>query len=167
MKLEWLGESRPLMESLIKWSNHYASVWKKAQPVTEDVSLSFSEIQVVEYLLENEELQLNMAGIARRLGISPTTFSGHVSKLEKMGLVQKYYHGSNRKDLIVLVTDQGREVYGAYSRRLQTVWQDTLKTLEAIPAEYRDMFCKAVSCMSQEGKETVLSPEPLYPVNEG
>ena len=167
MKLEWLGESRPLMETLIQWSNHYASVWKKAQPITDDVSLSFSEIQVVEYLLENEELQLNMAGIARRLGISPTTFSGHVSKLEKMGLVQKYYHGSNRKDLIVLVTDQGREVYAAYSRRLQAVWQDTLKTLEAIPAEYRDMFCRAVRSMSPEEKDAVYPLEPLHPVNEG
>ena len=51
MKLEWLGESRPLMETLFQWSNRYAAVWKKPFPITDQVSLSFSEMQVVEYQL--------------------------------------------------------------------------------------------------------------------
>lgn len=166
MKLEWLGESRPLMETLFQWSNRYAAVWKKPFPITDQVSLSFSEMQVVEYLLENEELQLNMAGIARRLGISPATFSGHVSKLEKMGLVQKYYHGDNRKDLIVLVTDQGRDVYAAYSRWLYEVWYDALQTLNAIPTEYRDLFSQAIGSMSHEENEKGRPVEQLRPVKE-
>lgn len=107
MKLEWLGDERSTIEAIFLWSNHYAPRYKKPFRITNEVWLSASEIQVVEYLLENEELQLNMAGVARRLGISPSAFTAMAAKLEKMGLVEKYYHEGNRKNLIVLVTAQG------------------------------------------------------------
>lgn len=112
MELEWLGKSRPLIEDLFYWSNTYAASCKKKVALTEKIALSASEIQVIEYLLENEELQLNMAGVARRLGISPVSFTNLVSRLEKLGLVQKYYREGDRKSMIVLVTALGREIYG-------------------------------------------------------
>ena len=115
MELEWLGKSRPLIEDLFYWSNTYAASCRKKVALTEKIALSASEIQVIEYLLENEELQLNMAGVARRLGISPVSFTNLVSRLEKLGLVQKYYREGDRKSMIVLVTALGREIYGIYS----------------------------------------------------
>lgn len=149
LKLEWLGDERSTIEAIFLWSNHYAPRYKKPLRITNEVWLSASEIQVVEYLLENEELQLNMAGVARRLGISPSAFTAMAAKLEKMGLVEKYYHEGNRKNLIVLVTAQGRFIYGEYARQLCELWQaPVLDKLSRIPAKYQTLFAEALQGMA-------------------
>lgn len=141
MNLSWIGESRPLIEALFQWGNQYAAAYHKQIPVTENLSINSSEYQVIEYLLENEELQLNMAGVARRLGVSPVTFSVNIAKLEKLGLVKKYYHENNRKDIVVLVTDLGREVYDLFSDQLSKMWDDgVLDLLAQIPSEHQETF---------------------------
>ena len=58
MQLEWMGEYRDVLEKLIHYCNVYAAVYKKEMPPIEGVSFSFSQIQVVEYLLEKEELNV-------------------------------------------------------------------------------------------------------------
>lgn len=149
MELKWLGRQRDTIEAIFLWSNHYAPRYKKPFRITDEVSLSASEIQVVEYLLENEELQLNMAGVARRLGISASAFTALVAKLEKMGLVEKYYHEGNRKNLIVLVTEQGRFIYGEYARQLCELWQGpVLDRLAGIPEKYQKLFAQALQAMA-------------------
>ena len=70
MKMEWMGEHRDVLEALIHYCNVYASVYKREQLVYGDVRYSFSQVQVLEYLLENEERQENMSAIAARLGRS-------------------------------------------------------------------------------------------------
>lgn len=160
MKLEWLGDQRDTIEAIFLWGNHYASHYKKPFRITDEVWLSASEIQVVEYLLENEELKLNMAGVARRLGISPSAFTALVAKLEKMGLVEKYYYQDNRKSLIVLVTDQGRCIYGEYSRQLHDLWREkVLGSLGHIPAKYQVVFAQVLrelTNVSNNSKKSVV-----------
>ena len=56
MKLAWMGEYRDVVEKLIRYCNIYAAVYKKEAYRGTDVKISYSQIQVVEYLLENEEL---------------------------------------------------------------------------------------------------------------
>lgn len=149
MKLEWLGEQRDVIEAIFLWSNHYAARYKKPFRITDEVWLSASEVQVVEYLLENEELQLNMAGVARRLGVSASAFTAIVAKLEKMGLVEKYYHEGNRKNLIVLVTGQGRFIYGEYSRQLLELWgEPVLGRLGRISPRDREEFSKVMRALA-------------------
>lgn len=164
MKLEWLGDQRSAIEAIFLWGNHYAARWHKPFRVTEDVWLSGSEIQVVEYLLENEELQLNMAGVAKRLGISASAFTSLVAKLEKMGLVEKYYHEGNHKDLIVLVTEQGRFIYNEYSRNLYALWQeDILGQLARIPAKNREQFAQVLRNLTQVRMPRQPDPPKLTP----
>ena len=167
MELQWLGAHRPLIEDLFYWSNVYASGHKKRFPLTAEISLSASEIQVVEYLLENEELQLNMAGVARRLGVSPVSFTNLVSRLEELGLVEKYYREGDRKSLIVLVTARGREIYGIYSRKLQRLWEkDVLSVLDEIPEEYQHKFRQVLRGLSVTNKTEKRAGRPLTPAQE-
>lgn len=114
MKTEWLGRYRPLVESIIFFANDYAGTYNKEFVRTANGTVSYEQIQVVEYLLENEELQLNMRGVAERLGKSPSQFTKLVSKLTDKGLLEKYHAPDNRKNVIVLVSDQGRRVYDEY-----------------------------------------------------
>ncbi|MBQ8469012.1 MAG: MarR family transcriptional regulator [Clostridia bacterium] len=114
MKTEWLGRYRPLVESIIFFANDYASTYNREFVRTENGTVSYEQIQVVEYLLENEELQLNMRGVADRLGKSPSAFTKLVNKLVGKGLLEKYHAPDNKKNVIVLVSDRGRKVYDEY-----------------------------------------------------
>lgn len=167
MKHVWMGDKRALIEALFQWGNRYAAAYHKQIPVTEDLSINSSEYQVIEYLLENEELQLNMAGVAKRLGISPVTFSVIVAKLEKLGLVKKYYHENNRKDIVVLVTDRGREVYELFSQQLYGMWHEgVLDLLDQIPPEQQEIFCRILSNLTRYNCGVERLGRQLTPVDE-
>lgn len=136
MKMEWMGEYRDVVESLIRYCNIYAGVYKKEAIVYQDVTYSFSQIQVLEYLLENEERQDNMSAIAARLGISRSNFTKIVSRLEAKGLVEKSSIQGSRKEINVSVNDFGKALYEEYSQRiLKHHFEPMFRELEQIPEE--------------------------------
>ena len=136
MKMEWMGEYRDVVESLIRYCNIYAGVYKKESMVYQDVSYSYSQIQVVEYLLENEERQDNMSVIAARLGISRSNFSKIVNRLESKGLVEKCCMQGSRKEMTVTVNAFGKALYEEYAQRiLKYHFQPMFQELEKIPEE--------------------------------
>ena len=109
------------------------------------LSFSFAQIQVLEYLLENEELNQNMSTIACRLGVSLSTFSKMVSKLTDKGLLEKFYLEGNRKNIVVRVSQRGRELYGEYSQRvLEEHFSHMFDALNTIPEEYIASFVQAL-----------------------
>ena len=122
LELKWFGEHRALIEKLILFGNSYARTYKMTCPRTRGFDLSASEIQVIEYLLENEEQQENMVEIAKRLGISASSFTNVVFRLTKMGLLKKYHLENNRKAVIVLVSDLGKQVYEDYTKEAYEQW---------------------------------------------
>ena len=79
---------------------------------------SYAQIQVLEYLLENEEQNQNMSQIASRHGITLNNFSKLVNKIEKKGLVEKFFIKGNRKSIVIPVSPLGRQVYEAYSNQI-------------------------------------------------
>ncbi|MEZ4628456.1 MAG: hypothetical protein R2912_10385 [Eubacteriales bacterium] len=122
MKLEWMGEYRDIIEKLIRFSNGYSSVLHKKQYLGTDIAISFAQIQVVEYILENESYMQNMSKIAYRLGISYSTFSKLANSLVEMGLLQKFNIRGNRKDIIIQATDYGKDQYIKYSKFMSEIW---------------------------------------------
>lgn len=137
MKLEWMGEHRDLIEKVIRFGNRYAVTLRNTFPITNDISLNIAEVQVLEYLLENEERKENMAEIARRLGISASSFTKHVARLASLGLLEKYHRGQNKKDIIVLVSEKGKQVYTTYAESSYTNWMETVsEVLSDIPKQY-------------------------------
>jgi DNA-binding MarR family transcriptional regulator len=87
MKLAWMGEYRDVVEALIRYCNVYAASYKPEAMNYNGISFSFSQIQVLEYLLENEERNENMSAIAKRLGISRSNFTKIVNRLAGKGLL--------------------------------------------------------------------------------
>jgi DNA-binding MarR family transcriptional regulator len=142
MKLEWMGEYRDIVEALIHYCNRYAAAYKAEKMELFGINFSFAQIQVLEYLLENEDLCQNMSQIAERLGISRSNFTKIVSRLEAKGLVEKQPVEKNRRELQVCVNDMGRKLYSEYSSKiLETHFSFMFDSLKEIPPEYR----KAVS----------------------
>lgn len=146
MRLEWMGEYREILEKLIHYCNVYSAVSKEEISLIEGVSLTFSQLQVVEYLLENEEQNQNMSSVAVRLGITFSTFSKLINKLEEKGLLEKFYLEGNRKNIVVRVSDLGRRVYAGYVEQIMSKhFQAMFDVFDQIPKEYLALFAKALS----------------------
>ncbi len=153
MKLEWMGEYRDVVEALIHYCNRYSASYKAEKLELFGINFSFAQIQVLEYLLENEDLHQNMSQIAERLGISRSNFTKIVSRLEAKGLVEKQPALKSRKELCVRVNDMGKKLYSEYSTQiLDKHFSYMFDYLKDIPAEYREDVCKALKTpfLSQE-----------------
>lgn len=166
MKLEWMGEYRDIVEQLIKYCNVYAAVYKKEEFMGTDIPISYAQIQIIEYLLENEELHLNMKQLAAKLGITTSNFSKLVNKLESKGLLQKYHAANNRKEVIIQVTEYGKKVYADYSEYIyRNHFKQMFEAAKDIPKEYLPLFAgmwdNVVVAEECEGEEEIeLVPIP-------
>lgn len=118
MQLDWMGQYRGLVEALIQYCNIYAGVYRQEKLSFRDLRFSYSQIQVLEYLLEGEDRGENMSRIAKRLGITRSNFTKIVQRLAAKGLVEKTPKPGSRRETLVLVTELGRELYEDYSRMI-------------------------------------------------
>lgn len=139
MKLEWLGKYRNFFENLYYYTNTYGQVYTLSDFHQTSVPCSLAQIQILEYILENEEQNQKMAQVAQRLGVSPATFSKNVKKMVEKKLLEKYKSTTNKKEIIVKASSLGRQVYDEYVAALMEMrFRDTFAILDQIPAEYID-----------------------------
>ena len=145
IKLEWMGAHRDEVEALIHYCNIYAAAYKLEQMEFQGVRYSFAQIQVLEYLLENEERNENMSAIAARLGITRSNFTKIVNRLVSKGLLEKEPMPGSRKELRVRVNELGRKLYEDYSQDiLRWHFSPMFQSLDQIPPEYRSYICSAL-----------------------
>lgn len=145
MYLDWMGKNRFFVEKMIQFANMYAAVYKKEEFYGTEIPISFEQVQVLEYLLENERLNQNMAMIASRLGITPSNFTRIVNKLVKKGLLEKYYIEGNRKNIIIRVTDLGRELYQTYSKYIcNNFFSGLFEESEGVPEEVLNQLARGL-----------------------
>ena len=145
MKLQWMGEYRDIVEALIHYCNRYAASYKAEKLQLFGINFSFAQIQVLEYLLENEDLHQNMSQIAERLGISRSNFTKIVNRLEAKGLVEKQPVTKSKKELQVYVNEMGRKLYDEYSSQiLEKHFSFMFDSLKEIPPEHRDAVSRAL-----------------------
>lgn len=164
MQLEWMGDYREIVEKLIHYCNVYASVYKKERLTHEGVTFSYSQIQVLEYLLENEANHDNMSIVAARLGVALSTFSKLVSALEAKGLLEKYFLEGNKKNIVVRVSDLGRRVYASYSKEISTThFTHMFEALDEIPREYLPVIAKALNFPMGQKKRAKQNQPALIP----
>lgn len=160
MKLEWMGQNREVVESLIRYCNIYAGVYRVEKMSFRGISYSYAQIQVLEYLLENEERNDNMSAIAQRLGITRSNFTKIISRLCHKGLVEKVRIPGNRRDLNVVVNDLGRELYEDYSKGiLKRHFEPMFRDLDKLTPEART-YVRDALYHSMRGNRTNQSEDP-------
>ncbi len=155
MKLDWMGEYRDVVEALIHYCNIYAGVYRIEKMTYRDVRYSYAQIQVLEYLLENEERGDNMCSIARRLGITRSNFTKITQRLVQKGLVEKKSLPGCRRDLCVEVTTFGRELYEDYSkgvflRHFSSMFEELEKLTPEARAYVRDALMAAMHSANKD-----------------
>ena len=153
MKLEWLGECRELVEQIIRYSNVYARKYKRSLPVTGGGEITPEEVQVLEYILENEERQEKMTQLAQRLGISASTFTKLAARLQKRGLLEKYRRQGNDKDIIVVASPAGRELYNRYAQDAFQQWAKRARDLlSCVPQEHIERLTELFRFLSTDNE---------------
>ncbi len=151
MKLEWMGKYRDFVEKLVRYGNSYAQAYKVESNYTDEIPYSAAQLQVMEYILENEEKNQNMAEIAGRLGITPSAFSKNVKKMVEKGLLEKYHTSINKKDVIIKVSPMGRQVYQKYTEfAYQRLYKELFEILDTIPEEYVSKFSKVLELSAEQ-----------------
>ena len=145
MKLAWMGKNREIVEALIRYCNIYAGVYKIEKMSYRGITYSYSQIQVLEYLLENEERNENMSKIAHRLGITRSNFTKIISRLAAKGLVEKVSMPGSRRDLNVVVNELGRELYEDYAKGvLKRHFEPMFRYLDQLDPESRALVRDAL-----------------------
>ena len=149
MKLEWMGEHRDVVEALIHYCNIYAGVYRIEKMSFRGITYSYAQIQVLEYLLENEERNENMSSIAHRLGITRSNFTKIINRLEAKGLVERIRMPGSRRDLCVCVNELGRKLYedyvkGVLKRHFTPMFRDLDKLSPESRAIVRDALMDAM-----------------------
>ena len=151
MRLEWLGKYGDFVEKLVHYGNAYAQNYNTERSFGVGASFSASEIQTLEYILTNQDKNQNMAEMAYYLGIPASTFSKNINKMMKKGLVEKYHISTNRKEIILRVSDFGKDVYEQYSRfAYERLYKDVFSVLDQVPAEYVEKFTQILKLCAEE-----------------
>ena len=151
MELTWMGKYRTFVEMLIKYGNSYAQSYNTEGDYGISTLFSPSQLQVLEYILENEEKNQNMAEIAARLGITPSAFSKNVKKMTQKGLLEKYHTSENRKNVIIRVSELGRKVYEEYTQfAYRRVYKEIFEILDTVPEEYVEKFTHILEISARE-----------------
>lgn len=150
MKLEWMGEYRDVVEAIIGVANIYNQVcnYKVFSDQSGEILLTANEVQIIEYIYENEERNDNMSEVARRLSISQSTFSKKVKQLVEKGLLERYCTVNNKKNIVIKLSETGKKFYADYVAGQQTdVWREMFARLDQIDRKSIDVFVEALTIL--------------------
>ncbi len=76
--------------------------------------------------------------LAQRLGVTPSTLTGLLDRLEREGYVERTRHATDRRQMIPALTDSGRHVIAELDQAAQDYFQRVVKALgerQAKPVE--------------------------------
>lgn len=86
------------------------SSWEQA--VVRDSPISLPQMHTLEILGQHQPLR--MKELAARMGITTGTLTVNVDRLEKMGLVARIPHETDRRSILVGLTEAGRDLYAEH-----------------------------------------------------
>jgi len=83
------------------------SSWEQA--VVRDSSITLPQMHTLEIL--GQRSPLRMKELAAKMGVTTGTLTVGVDRLEKLGLVARIPHESDRRSILVALTESGQELY--------------------------------------------------------
>jgi DNA-binding MarR family transcriptional regulator len=149
METEWMGKYRVLVEQLIRLMNTYARRYTSVNKLEETTFwISSAQIQTIEYVMESKGRK--MSEIAARMGITRSTFSNNVKKLEKQGCLKKNSFKGNQKDIHIVVTPKGENLYRLYVNHVYRLcFKKMFDLADLIPAKHIKTFGKILDSFTE------------------
>ncbi|PHR28828.1 MAG: MarR family transcriptional regulator [Desulfotalea sp.] len=95
-----------LSHQLVEFYDKFSS-WEHS--IVKDSGLSPAQMHTVEVIGHHQKLR--MKELAERLGITTGTLTVGIDKLEKLGIVERRPHESDRRSWLIVLTDKGKQMY--------------------------------------------------------
>ena len=99
--------------SLEVLSHQLAEIYDKMasweHSVVKDSGLSPAQMHTVEIIGHNQNIRMKELG--ERLGVTTGSLTVGIDKLEKLGLVKRKPHESDRRSWLIVLTDTGKQMY--------------------------------------------------------
>ncbi len=113
---------------------------------TDEVYYSL-EIHTIHIIGKHSEV--NVTEIASHLGISKSAVTKVLAKLEKKEAVYKYKREDNKKEVLVRLTQKGKQAYEGHIE-YHIKYQDALfKRLDQLPASKIESFLEVISVLNE------------------
>lgn len=132
-----MGRYRELIRMIIKYNNLFPRT--NVAMIRNDSSgviLNAQQWQTLECVIEYEDASANMAFFAKQLGLPKSTFSKNVKLLVAQGLVERYQHKNNRKNIVLRPSEKGRALYLKDSAIiLNSGWKEAFGVLKGLSDE--------------------------------
>lgn len=166
MKTEWMGRYRALVQALVYSTNlgvQFNAPKKKGakRPLT-----PAQEWQILEYIIEYEDDDECMAYISKKLCIPKSTLSKHTKHLCQIGFVRRFQTRSNRKNIILKATEEGKAYYDrVVEDMMKPVFMPFFGKMDEIPDAELARFIGAMECYN-ELRSRPLRDRGLVPMEE-
>ena len=116
---------------------------ERRREVSEHVGLSFGKIRALRRIADRP---MPMGELAALLGMDPPNLTTVVDDLERMGLVERRPHPTDRRAKLVVATDAGASL----ARRAQQILERPPVGLSKLPAEDLEILGRILSRLSQD-----------------
>lgn len=125
---EFPWASKSATESLVNVVRTSDLLLQRVAAITREFGLSTAGSNVLG-ILEGAGEPLSPGVIGQRLFTTPATVTGLIDSLEKRGLVRRIPHPSDRRKLLVEISDAGRELFAQIRPKVHAGEKEWLSTL--------------------------------------
>jgi DNA-binding MarR family transcriptional regulator len=94
---------------------------------------------------------MNLATLAGKLGVQPSTVGRMVDRLVTAGLIDRQQHPSSRRELVVDLTSRGEKLVRKVIARRR---EEIARVVDNMPARERHGLVRALTAFSAAGGET-------------
>lgn len=151
MKTVWMGRYKKLIDHLMAGFNVYSRTCADELELAPGCKVSYVQMQVLEYLMENEDKMEKMAIVASNLGMLPSAFSKLISRLMEKGYIEKHHANDNRKDIILKVSRKGHEIYDRFANTvLLPAFKPMFDALSSLSDSEVDFFANSLAIRKAE-----------------
>lgn len=129
MEIQWIKHRR-LVAAYYRSANAYTALCRREN--LSSAGMNPVEVQIIEQIIEHADENNNMKWYAGQLGISTSAFTNYVNRLTQKGLVEKFHTSSNRKNIILRVSEAGLAAYEEYASVMQGVFSPIFDIIDAM-----------------------------------
>ncbi len=166
MRTEWMGRYRELVRALV-YSTNLGLQFNAPKPKGSPRPLTpAQEWQILEYIIEFEDDDECMAYISKKLCIPKSSLTKYTRHLCQIGFVRRYQKKSNRKNIILKATPEGKEYYArVVESKMKPVFMPFFEKMDDIPDEDLLRFIRAMECYN-EMRSTPPGDRRLVPMDD-
>lgn len=139
-----MDETERFSDLLIEFYEKF-SAWEQA--VVRDSSITLPQMHTLE-ILGQQKNPLRMKELAAKMGITTGTLTVNVDRLEKQGLVARIPHETDRRSILVALTEAGQALHEEHHAHHLHLTRDLQAALSPEEARHmQDILTKLIQAL--------------------